>query len=82
MRPHRRRYAGIIENFATGRLTEKCLDFGGVAELYFSRRIALRYDFGDTVVFHAKRSIFAGSSVSPGFTAHDFQFSSGIVFRF
>jgi hypothetical protein len=68
--------------FTTGRLTEKCLDFGGVAELYFSRRIALRYDFGDTVVFYAKRPICVGSSTSRAFTAQDFQFSSSIISDF
>lgn len=72
----------VLATEEIGRLTEPVLNLGGVVEFYLSRRIALRYDLGDTIVFYRARD--TGNAFPPfqGLTVHSFQFSSGIVFRF
>jgi hypothetical protein len=70
-----------------GRLTERALDFGGVFEYYPAKHWALRYDFGDTVVFGegAQIHIFGDSfnfNGPPGNTTHNFQFSTSVHYRF
>jgi Outer membrane protein beta-barrel domain len=77
-----------IPNIRFGRLTERALDFGGVVEYYPSKHWALRYDFGDTVVFGeaAKITIIGGPPLITGFpggnTTHNFQFSTSVHYRF
>src|SRR5262245_28451209 len=70
-----------------GRLTERVLDFGGVFEYYPAKHWALRYDFGDTVIFGegAQIHIVGGPfnfSGTPGRTTHNFQFSTSVHYRF
>jgi hypothetical protein len=77
-----------------GRLTERALDFGGVLEYYPARHWTMRWDFGDTVIFGESGPILhivtVGSGVSPvlpfptpfGRTSNNFQFSTGIHYRF
>lgn len=70
-----------------GRLTERALDFGGVLEYYPGRHWALRYDFGDTVIFgEAPQITFIGTTpglnLFPGSTTHNFQFSTSVHYRF
>jgi hypothetical protein len=70
-----------------GRLTERALDFGGVFEYYPAKHWALRYDFGDTVIFgEAPQIIFIGTApgfnLSSGSTTHNFQFSTSVHYRF
>ncbi len=66
-----------------GRRTQFALDIGGVLEIYASRRVSLRYDMGDTIVFYGRQVIFPPPSPAfPGLAQHNFQFSSGILFRF
>ena len=63
------------------------MDFGGVLELYPSRRTLIRFDAGDTVIKYGSRSI-EGFSIShsivtfPPETRHNFQFSTGFGLRF
>jgi hypothetical protein len=77
-----------IPNIRFGRLTERALDFGGVVEYYPSKHWALRYDFGDTVVFGeaAKITIIGDppliTGVPNGNTTHNFQFSTSVHYRF
>ncbi len=52
--------------------TEFALDIGGVFELYPSRRVAFRFDVGDTIIR------FGGL----GFTSHNLQITTGIAVRF
>jgi hypothetical protein len=59
-----------------GGRTAFALDFGGVAEVYPSRRTVVRFDLGDTVLNF--RGIFAGRSL----TTHNLQFNAGVGFRF
>jgi hypothetical protein len=59
--------------------TEFALDLGGVFEFYPSRRIAARFDLGDTMVWH--------NSVAPpcwteSCTSHNLSSKMGVGFRF
>ncbi|HEX5873077.1 MAG TPA: hypothetical protein VFY60_00430 [Pyrinomonadaceae bacterium] len=61
-------------------------DFGGVLELYPSRRLVVRFDAGDTAIRHPERFLpvdFGGPLVrvrSAKFS-HNFQFTAGVGFR-
>lgn len=62
-------------------------DVGGVVEFYISRRWMARMDFGDTVIRYGEYAVggFIASQAivrRPPETRHNFQFSSGIGFRF
>jgi len=52
--------------------TEFALDIGGVFEFYPSRRVAFRFDIGDTIIR------FGGL----GFTSHNLQITTGVALRF
>lgn len=71
-----------------GRITERALDLGGVAEYYPSTRWLVRWDMGDTMVSEARTEfIIIGTnpppslSVTRGITSH-FQFSTSVHYRF
>ncbi|MGZ7106775.1 MAG: hypothetical protein ACXVKC_15165 [Candidatus Angelobacter sp.] len=76
--------------FAT--LTERTLDLGGVLEYYPARHWAFRWDFGDTLIFQEAGP--RATVINPGFppaapinvlpaqTVHNFQFSTGVHYRF
>jgi hypothetical protein len=79
-----------IETQRFGWMTEKALDVGGVFEYYPARRWAVRFDAGDTLIWHETgRVTFAGS---PGLIPVDtpvtnplrshFQMNTGVHFRF
>ena len=56
------------------------LDVGGVAELYASRRVVVRFDLGDTIIHYRKRS--DPNDLAPAYTRHNLQFNAGVGFRF
>lgn len=61
-------------------------DFGGVLELYPSKRLVVRFDAGDTVIRHPERFFpigFGGPLVSglPVRYSHNFQLTAGVGFR-
>ena len=64
------------------------LDIGGVVEYYPSRRTAVRFDLGDTVIWTGSVQIFPFFPELPGAvrirtgTTNNFQFSAGFSFRF
>jgi hypothetical protein len=63
------------------------LDVGGVVEFYVSRRWMARFDLGDTIIRYGelRTSNFLVSDpifTRPAETHHNFQFTSGIGFRF
>lgn len=71
-----------------GRITERALDLGGVAEYYPSAHWLVRWDMGDTMVSEARTEFsFIGTnapanlSVTRGITSH-FQFSTSVHYRF
>ena len=73
-----------------GRLTERALDLGGVMEYYPARHWALRWDAGDTLVFreHGPTITIIGLPIvqipllSPSGINNNFQFSTGVHYRF
>ncbi|MFI5103620.1 MAG: hypothetical protein ACHP79_01735, partial [Terriglobales bacterium] len=74
-----------------GRLTQRALDLGGVAEYYPARHWAFRWDFGDSLVFQEKGPTFnftgVGAPTQQPFTqrnfgSNHFQFSTGVHYRF
>ncbi len=77
----------VLGVFETGRRTFFANDLGGVLEFYPSRRWALRFDAGDTIIHYGERSVrtfFLNPSfiTAPPETNHNFQFTSGFSFRF
>lgn len=81
---------GTLLSFRTGRLTQRALDLGGVAEYYPARHWTLRWDLGDMLLFQEKGPTFtfigvgappSVTELSPG-TTHHVQFSTGIHYRF
>jgi hypothetical protein len=86
----------VVESFRE-RKTHFSMDVGGVLEFYPSRRLVVRFDAGDTIIRYGERNDFSqiiivpttgpATSVStvvrsPAETAHNFQFTAGIGFRF
>ena len=73
-----------------GRTTYFSLDAGGVLELYPSPRVVVRFDAGDTMIRYGGNKLpFAVIAplprpvpVAPYQFLHNFQFSSGVGFRF
>jgi len=61
-------------------------DFGGVLELYPSRRMVVRFDAGDTAIRQSTPSFPFGSTGSvvlepPAKFSHNFQLTAGVAFR-
>lgn len=80
--------------FEVNRLNSFALDLGAVVEVYPSRRIVTRFDFGDTLIHFGNRTrnFFAfdpstGNTTLvpftiPGKTTHNFQFITSVGLRF
>jgi hypothetical protein len=89
VRPGLNSYSGVIRQFQSGTLgfgrrTDPAFDLGGIAEFYVSRRVLLRYDFGDTIIHYNSNTItISGQAIpSPAEVRNNFQFSTAIAFRF
>ena len=73
-------------NFTVERKTFFTTDFGGVLELYPSRRMVVRFDAGDTLIRYPERFVplgFGGPLVrqrGPKFT-NNFRLTAGVAFR-
>jgi hypothetical protein len=73
-------------------LTQRALDLGGVIEYYPARHWAFRWDFGDTLLFQEAGPTLTLINVgtppanqvisTPGRTSNNFQFSTGVHYRF
>jgi hypothetical protein len=81
----------LIPDFGFGPKTHFATDVGGVFEIYASRRVAARFDIGDTIIRYGERPgafFFGGPNQPPTIftrdaeTRHNFQFSAGVSFRF
>jgi hypothetical protein len=88
-RPGLTSYSGVIKQLQPGTLgfgrrNDPAFDLGGIAEFYVSRRIMLRYDFGDTIIHYNSSSVtISGQMIPvPGEVRNNFQFSTAIAFRF
>lgn len=72
------------------RQTERVLDLGGVMEYYPARHWAMRWDMGDMLVFQEAGPTFTDILVGqppsilifPAHTTQNFQFSTGVHYRF
>ena len=76
-----------VGDFRNGTKFYPSIDVGGVVEFYVSRRWMARMDFGDTIVRYGEYAVggFIASQAivrRPPETRHNFQFTSGIGFRF
>ena len=67
-------------SFQTGRLTRPALDVGAVIEVYPSKHWAWRSDLGDTMIFYDSFTLFGIRT--PGSNRNNFQFSTGLQYRF
>jgi hypothetical protein len=82
----------IVNTFAAERKTHFTTDVGGVLELYPSRRVLVRFDFGDTIIRYGEhdeaRTFFVAPSFvdtivkAPAEIKHNFQFTGGVAYRF
>jgi hypothetical protein len=84
--------AGIVVE--TNRITSFALDLGGVVEFYPTKRIVTRFDVGDTIIHFRRRTVngidfdpiaqqfLLIPFAQPARTRHNFQFVTGIGFRF
>jgi hypothetical protein len=68
--------------FFVGRLTEPSLDIGGILEVGITRRFAVRYEMGDTMIFYGSRRLFTNQPPVSSDLVHTLQFGTGFVFRF
>lgn len=70
--------------FQFGRRTDLAFDVGGAVEVYLSRRVMLRYDFGDTIIHYNELTFHSNevTSTVPGVVRNNFQFSTAVAFRF
>ena len=77
---------GDFSSCHVGGKTEFTLDAGGVVEFYPSRRITLRVDVGDTIIYYGETFFFVelpvGKVTRPAVTTHNLQLNAGIGFRF
>src|SRR5438270_6043157 len=82
-----------INFFSSERKTHLSADVGGVLEFYPSRRMLVRFDFGDTIIRYREHDELNESMgfltreeqpvvKAPADTQHNFQFSAGVGFRF
>jgi hypothetical protein len=77
----------LIALFRRGPKTYFEMDVGGVVEFHHGRRIFTRFDLGDTIIRYSGR-VAATNSLRfsifrpPDETKHNFQFSTGVGFRF
>ncbi|PYS97363.1 MAG: hypothetical protein DMF65_11880 [Acidobacteria bacterium] len=83
----------LFNIFTPERKTHLSADVGGVLEFYPSRRMLVRFDFGDTIIRYREHDELNESLgfltreelpvvKAPADTQHNFQFSAGIGFRF
>ena len=77
----------VLPRFERGSRTYFSTDLGAVVELYPSRRLVTRFDFGDTIIRYGERETFGivtsqGVPRLPAETKHNFQFTAGLGFRF
>lgn len=84
-RPGLSSYSRVItsisqSSFQFGRRTDPACDVGVITEFYVSRRILLRYDFGDTIIHYNSGSV--GGIPVQSATKNNWQFSTSLAFRF
>jgi hypothetical protein len=79
--------------FGSERKTHLSTDVGGVLEFYPSRRLLVRFDFGDTIIRYREHNDVGQTNAivtrdelpivkAAAETKHNFQFTAGVGFRF
>lgn len=68
--------------FQFGRLTEPSIDLGGIVQAVISKRLSLRYEAGDTVIYYRGRNVFADRAPMSGRAVHSFQFAIAFLYSF
>lgn len=83
------RAALATSEFETKTVVHPMVDVGGVVEIYSSRRIVTRFDFGDAIVYNrgSVPNISSGAEGArpgayTGLPKHNFQLGTGISLRF
>lgn len=73
----------------TSQITAPAFDLGGIAEVYLTRHVAMRYDLGDTKIWYGNRYLAVSNTGAaramqfvPGAKRNAFQFSTGVVYCF
>jgi hypothetical protein len=61
--------------------THNIADIGGIVEIYPSRRMFLRLDQGDTVIYYGGAHLFNRPNPDPLGTVHHYQTTLGVGFR-
>src|SRR6185436_12412394 len=84
----------IVNTFTQERKTHFTTDVGGVLELYPTRRVLVRFDFGDTIIRYGEFDVPNNNLVVnppidqrplitiPAEIKHNFQFTGGVSYRF
>jgi hypothetical protein len=80
----------VVNTFTNERKTHFTTDVGGVLELYPSRRVLVRFDFGDTIIRYGEHDEIGFDFLNPFGTVvrapaeikHNFQFTGGVSYRF
>lgn len=80
----------IVNTFTGERKTHFTTDVGGVLELYPSRRVLVRFDFGDTIIRYGEHDELRPTLLNPfggvvrvsSEIKHNFQFTGGVSYRF
>lgn len=80
----------VVNTFTDERKTHFTTDVGGVLELYPSRRVLVRFDFGDTIIRYGEHDELRPTILNPfgavvkvgAETKHNFQFTGGVSYRF
>lgn len=80
----------VVNTFTDERKTHFTTDVGGVLELYPSRRVLVRFDFGDTIIRYGEHDEIGFDFLNPFGTIvrapseikHNFQFTGGVSYRF
>ncbi|HVF45071.1 MAG TPA: outer membrane beta-barrel protein [Pyrinomonadaceae bacterium] len=80
----------IVNTLTDERKTHFTTDVGGVLELYPSRRVLVRFDFGDTLIRYGEHDEVGPSLLNPfgaifrapSEVKHNFQFTGGVSYRF
>jgi hypothetical protein len=68
--------------FEMGRLTEPALDLGGIVMIRISKRLAVRYDAGDTLIHYRRRFIELNKPPFPSLFANSFKVGAAFLFSF
>lgn len=68
--------------FQTGSLTDSAVDVGGIAMLRVSRRVGIRYEAGDTIIYYGSRIVDPSQRAVPSHLVNTLQLGVAFVVGF